>query len=46
MKKRYVCTSCQWKFYRMQKPALCPNCGKNSVEPYTAMLAEDLLKEI
>jgi len=45
MKKRYVCTACQWKFYREQQPSICPNCGKKTVEPYTEILAEDLLKE-
>jgi predicted RNA-binding Zn-ribbon protein involved in translation (DUF1610 family) len=45
MKKRYVCTACQWKFYRGHPSLICPNCGKNAVEPYTEILAEDLLKE-
>ena len=46
MKIRYACDSCNYKFYRIQQPKLCPMCGRDSVDVDTPLLAEDLLREI
>ncbi len=40
------CDSCRYKFSRSIAPALCPFCGKASVEEDTRTGAADILREV
>jgi len=45
-KKKYRCTTCNWKFSRNFKPTLCPYCGRATVEEQPMQEANDIVKEV
>jgi len=45
-KQKYRCNSCNYRFFRIEKPEQCPYCGKKSVIEDKQTSAEELLKNI
>jgi len=45
-KKKYRCSSCNWKFSRNYRPGLCPYCGRATVEEAEDESADNMVKEV